>query len=672
MNNAILRPDVRYRYMGYKGREKIEYLSIPKDIDISDLSAAIKGGASQFKEIKSLVENDKPMSNYIVITADKRENAFMAVMYHAACMNQISGDFSWEEEDDRDADRDTSPEDNTDDWLDEDHFVDPEEAWIRSLTNDYKGDPDEDYVAWEDDLYSIPLIPMTDFNFKASRKDENPYFFNQFSMMGQNETINPRPYWELMEKTAVCIYDNTPDDENGFFVGDFGLSDEAIESLSIFSNNRFVYIIYIKQRGEDNDHNIRPFDELAETQFITEAERSRNRMVLAHVAEEISVVNSNKDKYIRYLLNQNVQKMGYSLIKGFAYGNMIKRIKQMERSQYAVVVERLVQYCLRRRKDKDKTLKTEDFDFLERFVRSFKSKESYTRGARKRLETNLIGMAKIKEQVIDVVNVMKFNMLRREHNILGGAYHNVHMMLGAPGTAKTTVAKLMGEIMCEEHLLPGVRFTCVNGAELKGMYVGHSAPKTHAIFENNDIIVIDEAYSLVDDRGDNDSFSKEAIAQMIIEIEEHSMDKLVIFAGYGGKGVTEENDKMKAFIDANPGIKSRITSTFVFESYSADEMTEIFFKQAQLQKYRVTGGRDIILEFFRDRVTDPNFGNGREARSLLETATLFTARRVLAKKTTKYSSSDLKTICEDDIKNAIEKVKGEQFGVKHTTNVIGF
>lgn len=46
----------------------------------------------------------------------------------------------------------------------------------------------------------------------------------------------------------------------------------------------------------------------------------------------------------------------------------------------------------------------------------------------------------------------------------------------------------------------------------------------------------------------------------------------MIFAGYGGTDVDEKNNKMKEFIDANPGIKSRINSTFYFPSYTAPEM----------------------------------------------------------------------------------------------------
>lgn len=41
-----------------------------------------------------------------------------------------------------------------------------------------------------------------------------------------------------------------------------------------------------------------------------------------------------------------------------------------------------------------------------------------------------------------------------------------------------------------------------------------------------------------DNNGEIDSFSQEAIAQLIVELEKHGMDRLVMFAGYGG-----ENDE---------------------------------------------------------------------------------------------------------------------------------
>ena len=243
--------------------------------------------------------------------------------------------------------------------------------------------------------------------------------------------------------------------------------------------------------------------------------------------------------------------------------------------------------------------------------------------------------------------------------IRGAQCHNVHLMLGAPGTAKTTVAKLMGEIMMEEKLLPCNRFSCINGAELKGMYVGHSAPKVKSLFENNDIIVIDEAYSIVDMRGETDSFSNEAIAQLVIELENHATDKLVIFAGYGGQNVSERNNRMKPFLDANPGIKSRINSTFYFESYQADEMVGIFGKLAQNEHYQIEEGTEHDLwQYFESRRTDNNFGNGREARSLLEASLLEMSKRVLGQKGKgKLTKKDVRFIHAEDIKKAIGRAR---------------
>lgn len=279
------------------------------------------------------------------------------------------------------------------------------------------------------------------------------------------------------------------------------------------------------------------------------------------------------------------------------------------------------------------------------------------------------GLALFKRnEKVYIINLDIPNPWDDDMKIKGSSYHNVHMMLGAPGTAKTTIAQLMGQIMVEEKLLPDSRFVCVNGAELKGMYVGHSAPKTKALFDEHDIIVIDEAYSLVSDNGQDDSFSKEAIAQLIIELEKHSMDKLVIFAGYGGPKVREKDNKMKAFLDANPGIKSRITSTIYFDSYTADEMVKIFYHIAKNQNYSVDeAAKDPLRRYFSTRIVANDFGNGREARSLLETTVIYAAKRVFEQKKKKYSKQDMQMLNLSDVLQAIahmEQANGVQDGAE--------
>jgi Cdc6-like AAA superfamily ATPase len=148
----------------------------------------------------------------------------------------------------------------------------------------------------------------------------------------------------------------------------------------------------------------------------------------------------------------------------------------------------------------------------------------------------------------------------------------------------------------------------------------------------------------------------------------------VIFAGYGGRKVSEKNNKMKVFLDANPGIKSRITSTFYFDSYSPEEMVEIFMRIAKTQNYKVDASvGPMIAEHFKTRVDDDNFGNGREARSLLETSVLFAASRVLQEGKTKYTKEEMQTITREDVAAAIAQVnQGERIRNAGLGKRIGF
>lgn len=115
---------------------------------------------------------------------------------------------------------------------------------------------------------------------------------------------------------------------------------------------------------------------------------------------------------------------------------------------------------------------------------------------------------------------------------------------------------------------------------------------------------------------------------------------------------------MLAFLDANPGIKSRITSTFYFKSYTAEDMTCIFRRIAENSHYRLDEACfKLVTEFFQTRVKERDFGNGREARSLLETTVLFAARRTMASGKTDFSKKDMTVLTMEDLLQAVEKMK---------------
>lgn len=117
---------------------------------------------------------------------------------------------------------------------------------------------------------------------------------------------------------------------------------------------------------------------------------------------------------------------------------------------------------------------------------------------------------------------------------------------------------------------------------------------------------------------------------------------------------------MKEFLEANPGIKSRINSTIYFNSYTPEEMVQIVHRLAERMDYSVNKKVDeMIRNYFIERGNQKNFGNGREARSLLEQCIIFAARRVMSTPKKEISKKQMKEILFEDVENAIRKQKNE-------------
>ncbi len=628
---SILKPYVNYAVIDNEFAEDVSYLSVPSELDLKSLKADVQMGAVQFSELdRLLVKENEP--KYILITTNNLEQGYLAVTYLAAGFNRKHG-IAWG------PGQDACP-DGTQTKITE----------------------------WNESPAAVPIIMERELSrFSSDGNNYDIFATSNFFMQGNQKGMLHTPYWMKCTHNSVCIVST----EYGLFgfgggSGDVFADKHGIElGLKHFRGNDKVYILRINHMmqdygcnpGEDGNEDCDDYEDC-----IVDSSRAKwNFLVLSLSADEVSVYlkNDMEKKYYKLLFQGNFAAKCISVKKGLSYERLVNIVVAMDEENKCELIENIVKYAVKDWKSaNERPIENRDFDFIDRFCRTYRShpdrRRKKQRTAAERMMQELVGLEDVKRQVLNVVNVMKYNRIRERMGISGSCYHNVHVMLGAPGTAKTTVAQLMGQIMVEEHLLPDNRFACVNGAELKGMYVGHSAPKTKALFEDNDIIVIDEAYSLVGDHGDNDSFAKEAIAQLIIELENHSTDKLIIFAGYGGKKVNEKNNKMKDFLDANPGIKSRITSTIYFDSYSPDEMVQILFRIAENNQYCLDEDiREMLRSYFQKRMKDDNFGNGREARSLLETAVVYTAERVLAQKKKAYTRAEMQTIVYGDIEKAI-------------------
>ena len=237
----------------------------------------------------------------------------------------------------------------------------------------------------------------------------------------------------------------------------------------------------------------------------------------------------------------------------------------------------------------------------------------------------------------------------------------MHMcFMGNPGTAKTTVARLLADILAGRGLIKNRKVVECGRANLVGQYIGHTAFLVKKRFDEADggILFIDEAYALASDPSDHRDFGYEAIATIVQEMENRRGRVLVIFAGYARE--------MEQFLSMNPGMPSRIAEKVYFEDYSPMELMGILKDMAAEKNLTLSKGAiAAAAEEIAEAVKAPAFGNGRYVRSLLEKATGNMACRVMAK--ARRSQSDLKVLEAADFRG-VEDVAKPKSSVKAKPN----
>jgi len=248
----------------------------------------------------------------------------------------------------------------------------------------------------------------------------------------------------------------------------------------------------------------------------------------------------------------------------------------------------------------------------------------------------LVGLEKVKKVLYDLVDVINLKEKAKDLTIKD---MNLHMVfLGNPGTGKTTIARIISNILYNLGYIKENKLIEVSSKDLVGQYVGQTAPKTMDVINKslNGVLFIDEAYSLAV-KGEN-SYNAEAIATLIQAMENYRDKLVVIFAGY-----TKE---MQDFLDSNSGIVSRIGYTLEFDDYTTEELIKIFNNFATKNGFIV---EDEAIKYLEEVINEnrntKNFGNARFVRNIYEKTVIKHATNVKDKKQNKI----LKTITKEDI-----------------------
>jgi type VII secretion ATPase EccA len=285
------------------------------------------------------------------------------------------------------------------------------------------------------------------------------------------------------------------------------------------------------------------------------------------------------------------------------------------------------------------------------------------------LLNNQVGLAEVKRAVAELEDQIEVRALRLAHGLPVTNQTNHVLLVGPPGTGKTTTAEALGKIYAGLGIVRYPEIIEVKRADFCGEHIGSSGPKTNDLINRSlgRILFCDEFYSLVERHHDGrpDMIGMEAVNQLLVALEVHRFDFCFIGAGY--------EKEVDEFLTVNPGLAGRFNRKLRFESYSPDEIVEIAVRYGQPRATVIEpAARDALNAACRNLRAylspDGTHGidvmqNGRFARNVIERAERLRDSRVAAQNRAERGSvtvEDLETVRTQDVIVAVKDACAEK------------
>lgn len=275
----------------------------------------------------------------------------------------------------------------------------------------------------------------------------------------------------------------------------------------------------------------------------------------------------------------------------------------------------------------------------------------------------IIGMSALKMEMEELSFAIAEEGVQRSRGTASKGSNFNALLLGHPGTGKTTITEYLALQFCAHGLVDNPEPATLHRADLVAGYQGQSAGQTREVLTKHigRYILLDEAYALVqppDNSGQGvDPFGKEALDTIVAMSESlYQQNTVIAMAGYP--------EDMKRLLEINPGLGGRFPLRYEFPSYSNAELYEILVIRADERgkvldpdvKDLFTGDEFAILQrevtpgtLFADKMN-----NARFMRDLIETAgRVGSARRArTGRDPHSFTDAELAQTTSEDVRTA--------------------